>query len=198
VRTAPGWRAPGRAGKSLVERLFFFVHAIHSTHSSPRRFFSLPHSLRVLPFSSFPPPSLFSRSVWSFPATPPPNMFGAFRRCPATLSRSLSSAAAASRALRLPLTRTPTTLRIPATRLANASFAGFHHSAKWQQVAAQEQTDANEAAHGEGLVTEFQELADRGIVHPNIINTITKQMRITTMTDVQTRTINEALSGVDV
>jgi ATP-dependent RNA helicase MSS116 len=125
-------------------------------------------------------------------------MFGAFRRCPATLSRSLSSAAAASRALRLPLTRTPTTLRIPATRLANASFAGFHHSAKWQQVAAQEQTDANEAAHGEGLVTEFQELADRGIVHPNIINTITKQMRITTMTDVQTRTINEALSGVDV
>jgi ATP-dependent RNA helicase MSS116 len=125
-------------------------------------------------------------------------MFGAFRRCPATLSRSLSSATAASRALRLPLTRTPTTLRIPATRLANASFAGFHHSAKWQQVAAQEQTDANEAAHGEGLVTEFQELADRGIVHPNIINTITKQMRITTMTDVQTRTINEALSGVDV
>jgi ATP-dependent RNA helicase MSS116 len=35
-------------------------------------------------------------------------------------------------------------------------------------------------------------------VHPNIVNTITKKMNIETMTDVQQRTINEALSGVDV
>jgi ATP-dependent RNA helicase MSS116, mitochondrial len=49
----------------------------------------------------------------------------------------------------------------------------------------------------DGPVTEFSELARRGLVHPNIINTITKQMRLTTMTDVQTRSINEALSGVD-
>jgi ATP-dependent RNA helicase MSS116 len=127
-------------------------------------------------------------------------MFGAFRRCPATLSRNLSSAVAVSRVLRVPLSRTPTTLRVPATRLANASVAGFHHSARWQQIAAQEQEQANasEEAHEPELITEFKELATRGLVHPNIINTITKQMRIETMTDVQTRTINEALSGVDV
>jgi ATP-dependent RNA helicase MSS116 len=72
---------------------------------------------------------------------------------------------------------------------------GFHHSTRWQQTAAAEQ---EEAGSSDGLVTEFSELARRGLVHPAIINTITKQMRLTTMTDVQTRTINEALSGVDV
>jgi ATP-dependent RNA helicase MSS116 len=50
----------------------------------------------------------------------------------------------------------------------------------------------------DGLVTDFKELATRGLVHPNIVNTITKQMRLQTMTDVQARTINEALSGIDV
>jgi hypothetical protein len=193
------WLArPGTCWKKS-RRAPLLLRARHTHHPLfPSSFlFSAPFitGASILPF---PDTLSFREARGVFPPPSPPNMFGAFRRCPATLSRSLSSAAAASRALRLPLTRTPTTLRIPATRLANASFAGFHHSAKWQQVAAQEQTDANEAAHGEGLVTEFQELADRGIVHPNIINTITKQMRIKTMTDVQTRTINEALSGVDV
>jgi ATP-dependent RNA helicase MSS116 len=72
---------------------------------------------------------------------------------------------------------------------------GFHHSTPWQQMAVAEQ---DEAGSSDGPVTEFGELARRGLVHPAIINTITKQMRLTTMTDVQTRTINEALSGVDV
>jgi hypothetical protein len=72
---------------------------------------------------------------------------------------------------------------------------GFHHSSPWQQMAVAEQ---DEAGSSDGPVTEFGELARRGLVHPAIINTITKQMRLTTMTDVQTRTINEALSGVDV
>lgn len=121
-------------------------------------------------------------------------MFGAVRRCPATLSRSL--AAISTRTLRTSLTQTPGLLRIPlqSSRLANVSAAGFHHSTKWQQIAAQE---AEESVEQDGPVTEFQDLATRGLVHPNIVNTITKQMKLTTMTDVQTRTINEALSGVD-
>lgn len=121
-------------------------------------------------------------------------MFGAVRRCPATLSRSL--AAISTRTLRTPLTQTSGLLRIPlqSSRLANGAIAGFHHSAKWQQIAAQEAEQSEE--HNE-TVTEFQDLATRGLVHPNIINTITKQMKLKTMTDVQSRTINEALSGVD-
>lgn len=128
-------------------------------------------------------------------------MFGALRRCPATLSRSLSTTAIASRALHTPLSQSSRVLRTPTSRFANVSIAGFHHSAKWQQIATQTETEQNiteDSIAEDGPVTEFQELATRGLVHPNLIRTITSQMRLSTMTDVQTRTINEALSGVDV
>jgi ATP-dependent RNA helicase MSS116 len=123
-------------------------------------------------------------------------MFGALRRCPARFSRSLSTAAISSSSLRVSSFRATSALRIPSSRIANATTAGFHHSAKWQQIAAA--AAAAETEGSDGLITEFSELASRGLVHPSIINTITRQMKITTMTDVQTRTINEALSGVDV
>jgi ATP-dependent RNA helicase MSS116 len=124
-------------------------------------------------------------------------MFGALRRCPATLSRNFSTAAICSSSLRASSFRATSALRIPSSRIANVTTAGFHHSAKWQQIAAAEADADGETPSSDGLVTEFSELATRGLVHPNVINTITKQMRLTTMTDVQTRTINEALSGVD-
>ncbi|KAJ4381786.1 hypothetical protein N0V86_003151 [Didymella sp. IMI 355093] len=123
-------------------------------------------------------------------------MFGAFRRCPTTLSKSISRVAVSSNILRTPLTRTSAVLRIPSTRISNASIAGFHSSAKWQQVA--QEVEAQQTIAEEGPATTFAELATRGLVHPNIVNTITKKMKIETMTDVQQRTINEALSGVDV
>ena len=126
-------------------------------------------------------------------------MFGALRRCPATLSRNLSTAAIAPKALRissLSSLRATNALRIPSSRLANATTAGFHHSAKWQQIAAQAQ--AEEAIRSDGPITEFSDLAARRLVHPYLINTITKHMKLTTMTEVQTRTINEALLGNDV
>ncbi|KAI4658253.1 uncharacterized protein J4E92_009099 [Alternaria infectoria] len=119
-------------------------------------------------------------------------MFGAVRRCPATLARNLASIS--TRTLRTPFPNTSSALRIPlqSARLGNASFAGFHNSAaKWQQ-------EAQQSIEEDGPVTEFQDLATRGLVHPNLINTITRQMKLTTMTDVQSRTINEALSGVDI
>jgi ATP-dependent RNA helicase MSS116 len=124
-------------------------------------------------------------------------MFGALRRCPATLSRTFTAAAVSTRASRVPSLRATFALQKISSRLANASTAGFHHSAKWQQIAAAEE-EAEESIRQDGPVTEFADLATRGLVHPNIINTITKQMRLTTMTDVQTRTINEALLGTDV
>lgn len=136
-------------------------------------------------------PFLFLRT-----ASPPPHiMFGAVRRCPATLSRSL--AAISTRTLRTPLTHAPGVLRIPlqSSRLTNAAISGFHHSAKWQQAVAQE---AEQSAPQDELITEFKDLATKGLVHPNLISTITDRMKLKTMTDVQSRTINEALSGVDV
>ncbi|KAF2130358.1 DEAD-domain-containing protein [Dothidotthia symphoricarpi CBS 119687] len=125
-------------------------------------------------------------------------MFGALRRCPATLSRSLAATAVSARALQRPLLSSSGALRTPTYRLTEASLAGFHHSTKWQQIAAHAQAEAEDAPSLDEPVTRFKDLATLGLVHPNVINTITKQMRLETMTDVQTRTINEALSGVDI
>jgi ATP-dependent RNA helicase MSS116 len=123
-------------------------------------------------------------------------MYGAMRRCPAMLSRSLSTAAISFKCTRTPLSQ-PIRARGTPSRFTNVSTAGFHHSAKWQQIAAAEE-EAGQDAPTAAPVTEFADLAVLGLVHPNIINTITKQMRLKTMTEVQTRTINEALSGNDV
>jgi ATP-dependent RNA helicase MSS116 len=57
--------------------------------------------------------------------------------------------------------------------------------------------EAIDAAVSGGLVTTFDDLATRGFVHQNVVNTLTKEMGLHTMTEVQTRTINEALNGSD-
>ena len=46
-------------------------------------------------------------------------------------------------------------------------------------------------------VTKFTELVDFNMVHPNVINEITKGMGHHTMTEVQSMTINQALQGTD-
>ena len=49
-----------------------------------------------------------------------------------------------------------------------------------------------------GPVTTFKELAERGMVSGTVIDTLTRQMGLETMTHVQTLTINEILKGHDV
>ncbi|KAH7135707.1 ATP-dependent RNA helicase mss116 mitochondrial precursor [Dendryphion nanum] len=122
-------------------------------------------------------------------------MFGALRRCPASLPKNAAILVSFPRTLRVPHYQTATAIKSFAPRLNNSAIATFHSNTKWQQVAAAEH--ATEPAQQE-LVTEFSDLATRKLVHPNIINVITKQMKIDTMTEVQTRTINEGLSGTDV
>ncbi|KAK5002916.1 hypothetical protein LTR60_006965, partial [Cryomyces antarcticus] len=46
-------------------------------------------------------------------------------------------------------------------------------------------------------ITKFHELESRGLVHRNVVRTITDEMKLETMTDVQSATINEALKGTD-
>ena len=54
------------------------------------------------------------------------------------------------------------------------------------------------AATKHGPVTKFQQLADRGMVSPTVVKTLTQDMRLETMTQVQSLTINETLKGIDV
>lgn len=121
-------------------------------------------------------------------------MFSALRRCPASLARNISATALSSRVLRPSLPRSIGAVRITAPRVPAVATAAFHQSATWQQVAEQA---ADEQSTKIEPVTNFADLATRGLVHPNVVNTITRQMKLDDMTDVQTRTINEALSGVD-
>lgn len=48
-----------------------------------------------------------------------------------------------------------------------------------------------------GPITMFSELAERGLVHGRVIETITNGMNITTMTPVQSLTISQTLNGTD-
>ncbi|KAF2196516.1 DEAD-domain-containing protein [Delitschia confertaspora ATCC 74209] len=124
-------------------------------------------------------------------------MFATLRRCPASLSRNVSTAAFSYRVLRSALSQSsPAVWRTPA-RTPTVTIAAFHRSAiRWQEVAAS--ATAEEVEVDNTLVTKFEDLKTRGLIHPNIVDTITRDMKLTTMTDVQTRTINEALSGSDV
>lgn len=47
-------------------------------------------------------------------------------------------------------------------------------------------------------ITRFKDLETHNIVHPNIVRALTEHMGLETMTEVQTRTLNEAIKGVDV
>ncbi|KAF2277119.1 DEAD-domain-containing protein [Westerdykella ornata] len=123
-------------------------------------------------------------------------MFTAMRRCPAALSRAVATASLSPRVIQLSATQASIASRRSAPRVNNILVAAFHASARWRQAVATESATA-EAAHEEPI-TKFADLAKRGLVHPNVIDVITKKMKLETMTDVQTRTINEALSGVDV
>lgn len=96
----------------------------------------------------------------------------------------------------------------------------FGTSTKWRQFAAAATAHEDEAIQSEveqtlsrneppsnaqtkrptnyGPVTHFKELAERGMVSETVIDTITRQMGLETMTHVQTLTINEILKGQDV
>lgn len=110
--------------------------------------------------------------------------------------QSLSSDVARSRVIAIPLVRQ------------------FHQSSWRNQVAAAAAVETNsehtpqsqrapsndsvEEATPSGPATKFIELGERGLVNRKIIDTITKRMKLDTMTQVQSLTLNEALKHKDV
>ncbi|OCK82302.1 DEAD-domain-containing protein [Lepidopterella palustris CBS 459.81] len=141
-------------------------------------------------------------------------MLAALRRCPASLPRTLSSAGFGPRVLRsVESAHSAASLR-SAISIPNVAVAALHLTARLQQnstaYATRDQyenygnerqsspsAEVHKSAPG-GLITTFAELEAQGLVHPNIIRTITQDMGMDTMTEVQARTINEALRGSDI
>jgi ATP-dependent RNA helicase MSS116 len=70
----------------------------------------------------------------------------------------------------------------------------FSSTIRWQQEALAEATETVQSS--DGPITKFQELADRQLIHRNVIDAITGS-GIETMTEVQSATINQALRGTD-
>jgi ATP-dependent RNA helicase MSS116 len=127
-------------------------------------------------------------------------MLSSLRRCAASLPRSLThiSSSPSSRLLANRISSSPITF------LGPAAIRTLHQSARWQQyqnTAVEEQTQEDEhkpsPPSNNEPVTRFADLDTRGLVDGNVIRAITGNMKLETMTEVQSATIHEALKGVD-
>lgn len=95
---------------------------------------------------------------------------------------------------------------IPVSRAFNTTSSwrqeATGQSLAYQQngVAAGEESIGNSlrSAAQYGPVTKFAELSERNLVCSRVVDTITRDMKLETMTDVQSLTINETLKGIDV
>lgn len=74
----------------------------------------------------------------------------------------------------------------------------LHLSARLQQQAAAYEDDIPSTDGAKAPITKFAELETRGVIHKNVVQALTRDMGLETMTDVQSATINEALKGTDI
>ncbi len=120
-------------------------------------------------------------------------MLTALRRGPATLIKAWSMARVSGKA-RLP----PSTSRPVANQYAIAARS-YHQTPIARQLAAESVQDELPAHDGIfPVITEFQQLSDRNLLDEHVVNTLTKQMGLKTLTPVQSMTITETLKGIDV
>lgn len=71
----------------------------------------------------------------------------------------------------------------------------FHTTRLQRQQAAAEAANHRDAPAQP--ISKYQELAQNGLVHPTVVNTIVQRMGITDMTDIQQLTLQECLDGAD-
>ena len=139
-------------------------------------------------------------------------MFKSMRRGPTSIVQLLRFSSSLSRCSSSSVPRIPN--RLGCYGNPNVATRAFSFRAPLRQHAAARVVDAeieqdvnaqqppsdnqiNEATR-HGPVTKFQELSDRSMVCSTLVKTITKDMGLETMTQVQSMTINETLKGIDV
>jgi ATP-dependent RNA helicase MSS116 len=129
-------------------------------------------------------------------------MFSACRRGPASISKILTRAS--SNILRIPSTR-PSTLSISQATAKTLQEARLIHissklRAAYQSTNAREYAEETQQTQQQDElepITQFAQLKELNMVHPNVINVITREMKIETMTEVQSATIHQGLQGSD-
>lgn len=160
---------------------------IHDHTRSPPTFFigELTYSLLLYLISSL------SRIVRSYYLA----MFSICRRGPASISKVFRAAASTTR---IPSTRPSTlSLALQQTSWIPSEARWLHVSSTLRNQATAQQVQDDGTTHKPRDVTKFQELIDHNMVHPNVIEQITKHMGHENMTEVQSMTINHGLQGID-
>lgn len=117
----------------------------------------------------------------------------AIQRCTASLPRTLSSISGSGNARTLQRLYAARSVAQP-----DADRRLIHQTSVRRQEAAAQAAPSEFIQEGNGEISRFDELGTRGIIHQNIVHTLTKGMGMETMTEVQRRTLNEALKGDDV
>lgn len=135
-------------------------------------------------------------------------MFTPLRRCPTSIRWRListkaaqSSPLAASQTARKPSIPS-TTVILPSTYRTFSSTLHFSRNATATEPAIEAEEEyeakADQPAATPALITKFADLDGAGLIEPTVVRTLTQKMKLETMTEVQSRTLNEALKGKDV
>jgi ATP-dependent RNA helicase MSS116 len=123
-------------------------------------------------------------------------MFNSLRRCPAAISR-----AALQSGIQLAVARRPLPLQSrlvllnPIAKRSISQTPRFYQEAQ-AQSSYEDSAPASEDARPE-VITRFDDLGNYNVVHKSLVEAITQDMGLETMTEVQIGTINEALKGAD-
>lgn len=124
-------------------------------------------------------------------------MLKAFARCSSSLPRSTTLLSSVNSTTSRHLASSRAVTRItPRPFVASRSL--HQTTRRFQDAAAAAQGEEIEPRDADAPITRFEELGTKGIIHPNIVDTITKRMGMETMTEVQSATINQALKGNDI
>ncbi|EMD00362.1 hypothetical protein BAUCODRAFT_80806, partial [Baudoinia panamericana UAMH 10762] len=93
-------------------------------------------------------------------------------------------------------------LQCNVSRIASQSVRptrrALHQTSLLRQQAAAAAEAPSSNTNAPAPITRFDELGSRNIVHHNVVRTLTQDMGLETMTEVQQATINEALKGTDI
>lgn len=122
-------------------------------------------------------------------------MLGAFRRGQA-LPKLLRACAPRVASSSSPFIVRTETLQAVSSPLRLAGLRQIHASSRLMEAVAAEAPVST--SQEPKRITKFQELEDLGLVSPNVIQVLTRDMKIETMTEVQSLTINQCLDGQDV
>lgn len=116
-------------------------------------------------------------------------MLGALRRCSAALPRAVSSLSFAPK---------PSVSSLSRPYNAALITRGLHQTTQLREASAGAVQQSESQEHEDAPITTFAELGNRKLVSRNIVQTLTRDMNLTNMTEVQTATINQALNGNDI